>query len=256
MTVEEFLKNHPEGGLQVTNGYAWPLVLDGGKPVSADGYTDGVLLGPDVKLSKKREVIWTAWMDSSHMLLEKPYDIREHASDKNDEVVAVRYGKYIDAPEDSEDNLVSESMSLHDILEYGEDEKSGQPELSQFLPDGWEWVYDKKYKEWGCAGNGYTFWCWSYDTKAFIDEGCLPPSEGGGFLKHKSGYPLPENLTAPAALLYGDGSILTASCTRDPRLNPENSSTYWENRSLPAHCTIVGYRPRISRITNNKKDTK
>ena len=63
------------------------------------GYTEPhLLIGPEFPQSRKRVVIWTAWMDSSHMLLEKPYDIREHASDKNDEVVAVRYGKYIDEP--------------------------------------------------------------------------------------------------------------------------------------------------------------
>jgi hypothetical protein len=135
------------------------------------GYTEPhVMIGPEFPQSRKLEVKWDKWRITPDKV--NKGDVPFQSVELPDGGTCFRIGKYIDAPVKPE----------------------SKPELSRFLPDGWEWQIttggyinaitpDREYLRIGKYIDAPLY--------QWHKHGLLHPSEGGGFQKHNPGDPMP-----------------------------------------------------------------
>ena len=104
-----------------------------------------------------------------------------------------------------------------------------EPELSRFLPDGWNWVKETS-GEWNPVNGTSTLWV-SWSVYDWNKSGLLHPSEGGGFQKHTPGDPMPcdGELEIDALLECQEIETFTAK------------DFYWTPQGLGT--SIIGWRP-------------
>jgi hypothetical protein len=172
ITPDEYLRENPTHILAENelDGHTYAEYVKDKKRVGSDflqidwtGYTEPhVMIGPEFPQSRKREVEWMAQVYKSHHNLSGVSPTRKLTAENGDSYWQV--GKYIDAPVKS------------------------KPELSRFLPDGWEWKQAAREGNWLTGPARYSFFTCK---ELWHGHGLLHPSEGGGFQRHKPGNPMP-----------------------------------------------------------------
>jgi hypothetical protein len=174
------------------------------------GYTEPhVMIGPEFPQSRKREVKWDKWRITQDKV--NKGDLPFQRVELPDGGTCFRIGKYIDKPVKS------------------------KPELSRFLPDGWEWQIttggyinaitpDREYLRMAITDG---------DLYQWHKHNILHPSEGGGFQKHKPGDPMPCDGDLSVDVLWDNHQSMTTLRYA--------KSGYWED--LSSSDNINGWRP-------------
>ena len=174
------------------------------KDIDWTGYDRKIAYNPNFAWGKRREIEWRSWSICENNGV--PFDTIEQAYERvdlPDGVYAYRFGRYVDAPAEKP-----------------------APELSRFLPEGWEWKHDKDFG-WG-AYSGDTPKVMMCDTLgAWHYFNLLHPSEGGGFQRHVLGTILPERYD----IIFDGGHVIS---------NIENSGS-------PFNPDSIGFRPHFEK---------
>ena len=142
-------------------------------PIDWTGYDRRIAANPHFQWGKRQEIEWQDWRVSKNKICLREYGEENKLFESvnlDGGATAYRYGRYVDAPAEKP-----------------------EPELSRFLPEGWEWeifgngrrvVPNKTYAPFWDHIEVTPIECWRY-------HGLLHPSEGGGFQKHTPGDPMP-----------------------------------------------------------------
>jgi hypothetical protein len=227
MTPDEYLIENPTHMLEIVkyeyHTYEWHskygMLRVPNEDIDISSLSDGIIYGPDFPQSRKRVVEWDEWQIASKVIMPPLYCKREQV-ELSDGMVAVRFGKYIDAPSQE---LNSEP--------YRNPIAGKEPELSRFLPDGWGWVENKKYGKWFVTDGNTCTIGFSDTDEHWESKGLIPPSEGGGFQKHTPGDPMP-----------CDGELEIDALLECPEIETSKAIGFdWRPRGLGT--SVIGWRP-------------
>ena len=188
MTPEEYFEQHPDVAVlaQQPDGKDFYLELPGldldefrhiGIDIDWSGYDRRIAFNPQFAWGKRRAVEWTG--KTTNFGVDKTDAPHRQLCNPEGEPLAIwEIGRYVDAP------------AVQD-----------KPELSRFLPDGWEWQHQSS-GFWHIVNEDGDHIIWeSQFPDAWHRHGLLHPSEGGGF---RRGEPHDGNT---CDLLWGDGQI-------------------------------------------------
>ena len=207
ITPEQYFEQHPDvavlawgNGTNINEAidYDDQIGAGGHNPTDIDwtGYDRRIAFNPHFQWGKRREI---EWLKEYHAPIEHyskgHFLCRELIDPDGNPTGIAQFGRYVDAPD------VRDERRKHlDAIADAPAEKPA-PELSQFLPEGWEWVryqglWEPQHIAAGVGmpvGQKHLWKC----------RGLLHPSEGGGFQKMKSLTELMEDVD----ILWEDGSI-------------------------------------------------
>ena len=181
------------------------------------GYTEPhLMIGPEFPQSRKLEVKWDKWRITTDKV--NKGDVPFQSVELPDGGTCFRIGKYIDEPSQE---LNSEP--------YRNPIAGKEPELSRFLPDGWEWKQAAREGNWLTGPARYSFFTCK---ELWHGHGLLHPSEGGGFQKHNPGNPMP-----------CDGKLRVDVIAEIGDINYGYEAESWLWGHCYHHSDIYGWRP-------------
>jgi hypothetical protein len=119
-----------------------------------------------------------------------------------------------------------------------------KPALSRFLPDGWSWDWCSTYKEHRLKKPDGSYTPLRFCTPEYMhSHGLLSPDEGGGWIPHTPGDPMPCDGDLRVDVLYKDSE----QC-----INSGNAAHRWD-WSVFGTCdadglNVIGWRPALAEV--------